>query len=115
MKLVKENGKQKVVMSKSEWESIGKDQGWMPKKRLFAAETNEEQSRGKTQRTSKMSVGIYSMSPEDFHSWVEKNIKPLLDHGSTEEALSKLQEIEPMANMNDLINLKNRMFSAAFL
>lgn len=39
MKLVTANGKKQIVISKLEWTSIGKAKGWLPRKRLFAAET----------------------------------------------------------------------------
>ena len=41
MKVVISGNKKQLVLSRSEWEKIGKDQGWLPKKRLYAAETQQ--------------------------------------------------------------------------
>lgn len=42
MKLTISKGKTTVAISKKEWDNIGKEQGWSPEKKLFAAETKEE-------------------------------------------------------------------------
>ena len=45
MKLVKTaSGKQTIKISKSEWESIGKKQGWMSKKAMWPFGNKGEQS-----------------------------------------------------------------------
>jgi len=41
MKVVMSGGKKQLVLSRSEWEKIGKDKGWIPRKKLYAAETQQ--------------------------------------------------------------------------
>ena len=41
MRIVTSSGKRKLVLTKTEWERIGRTQGWIPRK-LKAAETKDE-------------------------------------------------------------------------